>query len=541
MSTTKLNGLLLKSLYESGANNLTNDYRRIDDLNVFPVPDGDTGTNMQLTINSGVKEIKGDVHDSIHEMSKKFSRGLLMGARGNSGVILSQLFRGLYLGFEEKKSVKALELVSAFEAGYKQAYKSVMNPVEGTMLTVAREATEHVMATIKATDSIEKVFEEYIKGARKSLDNTPNLLDKLKEAGVVDSGGAGYLLIVEGMYQALIGKPVQLQEQSDYVSDSAAAHLDNDEFGYCTEFIIRTESDEDVEGLLREQLPNLGDSIVVVQDDDLVKVHLHTLTPGDALNIAQRYGEFVTLKIENMQVQHETISHSELHDHAAHTGPRKKYGIVAVAVGEGLTQLFKQFGVDVVVSGGQSMNPSTEDLVKAIQRVNADHVLVFPNNKNILLSAEQAVDLISDQEVLVVPTVNLAQGYSALSIMDLNPEPEEIIEIILESIENVQAGEITYAVRDSEVKGLKIKDGDWMGLKNGDIIVANASVLDCAKDLLSKLMSDDCEIVTMLVGDNAGSDEVDYLQEWIGEAFPDVEVDVIESGQPLYKFIFACE
>jgi len=544
MSTKKLNGLLLKSLLESGANNLTNDYRRIDDLNVFPVPDGDTGTNMQLTINAGVKEILGEINDSIHEMSKKFSRGLLMGARGNSGVILSQLFRGLYVGFEEAKTVDAVGLVRGFRGGVEQAYKSVMNPVEGTILTVAREATEHCEKVIKATDSIETVLETYIKAAHKSLENTPNLLDKLREAGVVDSGGAGYVLIAEGMYQALIGKPVERKDMSsDYISDSAAMHIEHDEFGYCTEFIIRSTSDEDVEAILRSQLPSLGDSIVVVQDDDLVKVHLHTLTPGDALNMAQRFGDFVTLKIENMQVQHENITHGALTGAAPEVkkGPRKKYGIVAVAVGKGLTKMFKEFGVDVIVSGGQSMNPSTEDLVNAIRNVNADNVLVFPNNKNIILSAEQAVELITEQNVIVIPTTSLAEGYSALSIMDLTPEPSTIKSIIMDSIESVVSGELTFAIRDSEFQGLKIKENDWMGILNGKIVSSTPIPEDSAKSMLEKILNPSTEIVTIITGEGTSEDEVDALQGWLEDQFPGVEIDVIEGGQPLYKYIFAIE
>ncbi len=544
MSTKKLNGLLLKSLLESGANNLTNDYRRIDDLNVFPVPDGDTGTNMQLTINAGVKEILGEIQDSIHEMSKKFSRGLLMGARGNSGVILSQLFRGLYVGFEEAKSVDAIGLVRGFRGGVEQAYKSVMNPVEGTILTVAREATEHCEKVINATDSIETVFQTYIKAAHKSLENTPNLLDKLREAGVVDSGGAGYILIAEGMYQALIGKPVERQDNAlDYISDSAAMHIEHDEFGYCTEFIIRSTSEEDVEDILRSQLPSLGDSIVVVQDDDLVKVHIHTLTPGDALNMAQRFGEFVTLKIENMQVQHENITHGALTGTAPEgkKGPRKKYGIVAVAVGNGLSSIFKEFGVDVIVSGGQSMNPSTEDLVNAIGKVHADNVLVFPNNSNIILSAEQAAELITDQNVIIVPTTSLAQGYSALSIMDLNPEPQDIKDVIMASIESVVSGELTFAIRDSEYKGLKIKENDWMGLLDGKIVTSTPTPVESAKTLLEQILSQSSEIITIITGEDTSLEEVDALQQWLEEQFPEVEIDVIEGGQPLYKYIFAVE
>jgi DAK2 domain fusion protein YloV len=287
----------------------------------------------------------------------------------------------------------------------------------------------------------------------------------------------------------------------------------------------------------------LGDSIVVVQDDDLIKVHLHTLTPGDALNMAQRFGEFVTLKIENMQVQHENITHGALTGAAPEVkkGPRKKYGIVAVAVGQGLTKMFKEFGVDVIVSGGQSMNPSTEDLVQAISKVHADNVLVFPNNKNIILSAEQAVELISDQNVIVIPTSTLAEGYSALSIMDLNPSPSEIKEVIMGSIESVVSGELTYAIRDSEYQGLKIKENDWMGLLNGKIVASTPMPETSAKTLLEQILNSSTEIVTIITGEGTSDDEVDALQTWLGEQFPDVEIDVIEGGQPLYKYIFAIE
>lgn len=538
MNIKNMNGLLFKTLIESGANNLANDYRRIDDLNVFPVPDGDTGTNMKMTFMAGFNEIKSEKLESMALMSKKLSRGLLMGARGNSGVILSQLFRGLNKGFEDNAVVNAVTLAKGFRGGVEQAYKSVMNPVEGTMLTVAREATEYLEEVVTDDMTVNEALKLYVEAAYRSLENTPNLLDKLKEAGVVDSGGAGYILIVEGMYKAIEGAPVQLlDEDDDYQAASNILNVESDEFGYCTEFIISMTDEKDVEDEIKTQLAYLGDSIAVVQDEDIIKVHVHTLTPGDALNIGQKYGEFVTMKIENMSLQHEEIIGAQA---PKKDKPKKKYGVIAVAQGEGLVQTFYDFGCDKVVTGGQTMNPSTEDIVKAINQVNADNVIIFPNNKNIILAAEQAVDLVEDKNVIVIASKTIATGYSALSMLDLNVDPGEIKEVIEETFEDVATGEITYAIRDTQVNGVEIKENDYMGILNGKIVVSTATLDETVRTLVDTML-EDAEIITIIYGEDVNQEELDALVDYIEENHEDVEVDPIEGKQAVYNYIFAVE
>lgn len=541
MNIKNMNGLLFKSLVESGANNLANDYRRIDDLNVFPVPDGDTGTNMKMTFMAGVNELKVEKLESMDKMSKKLSRGLLMGARGNSGVILSQLFRGLNKGFEGNDTVNAVSLAKGFRGGVEQAYKSVMNPVEGTMLTVAREATEHLESVVTEDMTVNEALKIYLDAAYVSLDNTPNLLDKLKEAGVVDSGGAGYILIIEGMYKAIQEQPVQLNDEDDYEAQtSAALNVESDQFGYCTEFIISMEEEVDVEDEIKTQLAYLGDSIAVVQDEDIIKVHVHTLTPGDALNIGQKYGEFVTMKIENMSLQHEEIIGSAPKAAPKEDKPRKKYGVIAVAQGEGLVKTFYDFGCDKVVTGGQTMNPSTEDIVKAIDKVHADNILIFPNNKNIILAAEQAVDLVEDKNVIVVKSKTIATGYSALSMLDLNVEPDEIQEEIESTIEDVLTGEVTYAIRDTSVNGVDIKENDFMAILNGKIVASTPTLENTVHNLVDT-MCEDAEIITIIYGEDVNEEELEALKAYIEEKHDEVEIDEINGGQAVYNYIFAVE
>ncbi|XMB66109.1 DAK2 domain-containing protein [Mycoplasmatota bacterium zrk1] len=538
MNIKKLNGLLFKTLVENGAINLSNNYKYIDDLNVFPVPDGDTGTNMKMTINSGVQEIANLKIESMDEMSKKLSRGLLMGARGNSGVILSQLFRGLHKGFSGHDLVGPTELVAGFRGGVDQAYKSVMNPVEGTILTVAREATEYLEKNVSNEMTINETFKMYLDEAKASLERTPELLDKLKEAGVIDSGGAGYVLIIEGMYKALQGEFIQALDDSEIQSSSAVVESNSDEFGYCTEFIIQMNDEIDVEDELKSALAYLGDSIVIVQDEDIIKVHIHTLTPGDALNIAQKYGEFARIKIDNMSLQHEEIINEA--STKKDKGPMKKYGVVSVAQGEGLVKMFYDFGCDKVVTGGQTMNPSTEDIVKAINNVHAENVLVFPNNKNIMLAAEQAQNLVSDKNVIVIAAKTIATGYSALSMLDLNAEPEDIKEEIEGTIEDVSTGEITYAIRDTSVNGVNIKESDFMGILNGKIVVSTPSLDETLKSLTDEMVSD-AEIITIIYGEDVSKNEVEDLEKYIEEKHSEVEVDIIEGKQAVYNYIFAVE
>jgi len=537
MEIKLLNGLLFKTMIENGANNLSNNYKYIDDLNVFPVPDGDTGTNMKMTINSGVQEIAELKIESMDEMSKKLSRGLLMGARGNSGVILSQLFRGLHKGFAGHEKVGPVELVAGFRGGVDQAYKSVMNPVEGTILTVAREATEHCEKLDLDNMSINEVLAEYIEEANASLERTPDLLDKLKEAGVIDSGGAGYLLIVEGMYKALNGEYIKLVAEDDIQSTKITFDASSEEFGYCTEFILLLSEVRNVEDEIKDSLAYLGDSIVVVQDEDIIKVHIHTLTPGDALNIAQKYGDFGKIKIENMALQHEEMVANET---PKNNGPRKKYGVVTVAQGEGLVNMFYEFGCDKVVTGGQTMNPSTEDIVKAIGEVHADNVLVFPNNKNIMLAAEQAKELVEDKNVIVIATKTIATGYSAISMLDLNSEPEAIKADIEETIAEVHTGEVTYAIRDTQVDGVDIKENDFMGIHDGKMIVSNKDIMVTLEELVADMLTD-AEIITVIYGKDVSDEALEEFTGLISKKYPDVEVDLIDGKQDVYHYIIAVE
>ncbi len=535
MNLKSLNGLIFKNMIRSGSNNLTNHYKRIDDLNVFPVPDGDTGSNMKMTMKAGLDEISNINDESMETMTKKLSRGLLMGARGNSGVILSQIFRGIYNGCISKERIDSIELIEAFETGAKQAYKSVMNPVEGTILTVARVGAEEAKKLVKAGDTIIDALKIYLDECNKELENTPNLLPKLKESGVIDSGGAGLVLIMEGMHKALSGEFVSLSEK-EYGSDKKTVLEESDNFGYCTEFIINIDSSKDVENQLKSQLATLGDSIVVVQDDDIVKVHIHTTKPGDALNYGQYYGEFSSVKIENMALQNDEFMANSIDGQKKN---KKKYAVVSIATGSGLIKVFKDLGSDVVIEAGQTANPSTEDILKAINKVNADNAIVFPNNKNILLAAKQAAEL-ANKNTIVIDTKSISEGYSALSMLDLSIEPYEIKNFINELYENVTSGEITFAVRDSKVEGLSIKENDYIGLLDGKIICNNISLEKVYKDLLVEML-DRKEIVTVIYGEGIGKNILNDIENFVAENYPDVEVDLIEGNQKIYSLIFAVE
>lgn len=561
MQVKKIDGSLFKALIISGANNLKNNYAQIDALNVFPVPDGDTGTNMKMTIEGGVNEIYNLHDNSIQEISKKLSRGMLMGARGNSGVILSQLFRGLAKGFDGFVEVDAIRLAQAFASGVEQAYKAVMKPVEGTILTVAREASEKMSAISSSRMSINEFFKEYIDELKASLNRTPDILPVLKEAGVVDSGGAGYLCIVEGMAKVLDGEQVEVcdcgMEHSVYSPATVATEDDHEEFGYCTEFLLQIKEELDPvnfdERVILDQLLPIGESIAIVKDDDIVKVHIHTLTPGVVLNIGQQYGEFVRLKIENMTVQHnenQEFKHVEegvCECGSEHLPPvqkpdvRKKYAVVTVAVGEGLVNTFKELGADYVVSGGQSMNPSTEDFIRGYDTLNAEHILVFPNNKNIVLAANQSAKIYTESQVHVIESKTLAQGFSALTMLDLSGEVEDIIEELNEVISNVTTGQVTYSIRDTVVDGLKIRKDDHIGICNGKIVASCRKKSDAVKELLKAGVNDDKELITIIYGSDTTKKEVTELVKYIEKNYSNLEVDVIEGNQEVYSYILAIE
>jgi DAK2 domain fusion protein YloV len=562
MQINKIDGVLFKTMVVNGAENLKQKYQNIDALNVFPVPDGDTGTNMKMTIEGGVSEIYNLDELDVYEVSKKLSRGMLMGARGNSGVILSQLFRGISKGLEGFKQVNALQLAQAFNSGVNQAYKAVMKPVEGTILTVAREATEKLMAISSSRMSINEFFVEFIAEAKASLNRTPDLLPVLKEAGVVDSGGAGLIVILEGMAMAVEGefvtdKPVEVAMHT--IGTKFISQIDDVEFGYCTEFIIKAKEDLDEaidEDYIASRLSQIGDSIVVVMDDDVIKVHVHTLKPGDALNMGQEFGEFVHLKIENMTIQHNesaemrNLKHVEEGNCACgevHVKPvkkseiRKKVAVVTVANGKGLINAFKEMGADYVVNGGKSMNPSTEDFIRGFDTLNAEHIIVFPNNSNVILAAKQSAKIYTESKVHVVETKTLAQGFSALTMLDLSGEVEDIIAGIMPVIENVSTGLVTFSVRDTEIEGVHIRKDDFIGICNNKIVTSNRRRYDTVKSLLKVAVTEDKEIITIIYGADTTQKEVNEVVKHIERNYSNLEIDVIEGNQEVYSYILAIE
>ena len=558
MNVKKLDGVLLKSLVINGAANLRANYQIVDSLNVFPVPDGDTGTNMKMTIEGGLNEIASLDETNIYEISKKLSRGMLMGARGNSGVILSQLFRGLSKGFEGKASVNAIGLAEAFASGVKQAYKAVMTPVEGTILTVAREASEKMSLIANSRMSIDEFFEEYLAEAKKSLANTPELLPVLKQANVVDSGGTGYVYIIEGMKMALEGNLI-----TDDYGDREGHYVQfevkggDQEFGYCTEFLLDLTKVDNVEEFnektILDRIEPLGNSIVLLKDENIIKTHIHTLTPGRVLEIVQEYGEFIKVKIENMTLQHselQEIKHVEEgecpcgevhHKKPAKPEERSKYSIVAVASGEGLVKTFEEMGVNYVVSGGQSMNPSTEDFINGFDTLNAENIIVFPNNKNIILAAEQAAKIYTESNVIVVKTKTIAEGFSALTMVDETLEPDELVESLLDVISQVTSCSVTYAVRDTVVDDVKIQKNDFIGILGGKIVAANRRRSDLMKDVSKHANLNEKDIVTIIWGKDVPEKEVNEFSKYLKKNYSNLEIVLIKGDQEVYSYILAIE
>lgn len=535
-----INGQQFKQMLQSGAANLSNHHAEIDALNVFPVPDGDTGTNMSMTFTSGVKDALAACSDEIPVIAKALSKGLLMGARGNSGVITSQIFRGVYQSIDTKQTLNAADFAAAFSKGSEVAYKAVMKPVEGTILTVIRESSYYAEHLVNPAEmEVEDWFKTFIDYAKESLNTTPDLLPVLKEVGVVDSGGAGLVVILEGMYSALLGNVIEAQE-TDTTASSAAMDVENDEFGYCTEFILRL-SDNGMaaftEEKLKRKLSQIGESIVVVQDEELVKVHVHTLTPGEALNLAQRYGEFVKLKIENMQEQHSTLQQEPA---PVEKAPAKEYALIAVAAGEGLTNLFKEYRCDVVISGGQTMNPSTEDFVAAVKKLNAKHILILPNNSNIILAAQQAADVLDDRDIHVLPSKSIPQGLSACIMFNPETDVESNIDEMTAAIKHVKTGQVTYAIKDTTYEGLEIKEGDYMGMFEKNIVVAVPDKMQVVKTMVDQMIDEDSEIVTVVAGEDATQEEIDELVAYIEDNY-DAEVDLHQGDQPVYCFVLGVE
>ena len=541
-----LNASQFKQMLENGSNLLTNKHAEIDALNVFPVPDGDTGTNMYLTFSAGVSDATATLSEYVGDIAKALSKGLLMGARGNSGVILSQIFRGFAQAVEGTKEVDILLLSKAFVKGSEVAYRSVMKPVEGTILTVIRESSYMAFKYVEDHPdcTLLEYFEYFIKEAHGSLEFTPELLPVLKEVGVVDSGGAGLVVILEGFRDALLGIKIDLDQKMS-TRENVQSLLESEEFGYCTEFIIHlTDSGMQTfnEDKLKNALAKLGESIVVVQDEDIVKVHVHTLKPGDALNLAQRYGEFLKLKIENMQEQHQSlILESDAADSTpVPTNDKKKYALIAVAAGEGLTQYFKELRADIVISGGQTMNPSTEDFVSAINSLNAEHVFLFPNNSNIILAAQQAKTVCEDCDIQVLSTKTIPEGLAACLMFNPEVSVENNLEEMHAAIERTQTGQVTYAIKDTTFEGISIKEGDYMGINGKEIISSSKDKTEVVHDLVNQLITDDAEIVTLIKGEDSSVEEAEDLEKYI-VANHSVEVEIINGEQPVYGFIIGVE
>ncbi|MGM9970900.1 MAG: DAK2 domain-containing protein [Anaeroplasmataceae bacterium] len=545
MSNNTIGSSLLKKMIKNGAINLKNQHKEIDSLNVFPVPDGDTGTNMQMTMMSGVAEMEKCQSDSIVDLAKALSRGLLMGARGNSGVILSQFFRGIYVKIKElgKEELSLNDFVLCLVSGYEVAYKAVMEPVEGTILTVVREAAQK-MENEKSFESLEDLLRKYINQAKISLENTPNLLPVLKEAGVVDSGGAGFIKVAEGMLLAVKDEILEDIDSNAVSSGSAQSEVSSDiKYGYCTEFII--DLNEGVifnESDLREPLLNMGDSLVLVNDENLVKVHVHVNNPGAVLELAQKYGEFVKIKVENMRLQHSELINKEAEKkEEVKEAPKKEYGIISVCFGDGIKNTFKELGVDYIIDGGQTMNPPTEEFVKAVKAVNAENVIIIPNNSNVILSAEQATKICDDQKIAVLKAKTVAQGYASLMVFDPSMSLEENVEEMTNVIKHTGSGEITYAVRDTEIKGVKIQSGDYMGICNGEIVVSVVERIEATKEVLNQLINEDSAIVTIFYGNTIEESEALELKSYCENINEDLEVVVIEGNQEIYSYIISVE
>nr|WP_223155013.1 DAK2 domain-containing protein [Alkalibacillus aidingensis] len=541
-----------------GANHLSNQSQMIDSLNVFPVPDGDTGTNMNLTMTSGASEVEKVSNNHVGEVGTSLAKGLLMGARGNSGVILSQLFRGFSKSVQNKETLTTKDFAEALEAGVETAYKAVMKPVEGTILTVAKDAAKASLKVAKQSDDFIEFFEAVLTEAKKSLEHTPELLPVLKEVGVVDSGGQGLVTVYEGFLASLKGEELPQDHSAPSLDELVNAehhkmHQDfmeteDIEFGYCTEFMVKFEEDKLKENPFdeneyRQALSEHGDSLLVVSDDDVVKVHIHAEYPGEVMTLGQKYGSLINIKIENMREQHTSIVGDQKEGQVKPEANTKRspLAVVTVGMGDGIKEMFESLGATVVIEGGQTMNPSTSDIVEAVNQANADHVLVLPNNKNIIMAAEQAEEL-ADAKVKVVPTKTVPQGMSAMLALNLEASLEENHEAMSEAMQFVKTGQVTYAVRDTQIDGKDIEEGNFMGILDGSIKAVNPDQMEAIYELLLEMVDDEeDEIVTILQGAEATDEQVGLIESFIEEKFEDIEVEVHKGNQPIYSFIFSVE
>ncbi|HHP7530954.1 TPA: fatty acid kinase catalytic subunit FakA [Staphylococcus aureus] len=546
---SKINGKLFADMIIQGAQNLSNNADLVDSLNVYPVPDGDTGTNMNLTMTSGREEVENNLSKNIGELGKTFSKGLLMGARGNSGVILSQLFRGFCKNIESESEINSKLLAESFQAGVETAYKAVMKPVEGTILTVAKDAAQAAIEKANNTEDCIELMEYIIVKANESLENTPNLLAVLKEVGVVDSGGKGLLCVYEGFLKALKGEKVEAKvakiDKDEFVHDEHDFHgVINTEdiiYGYCTEMMVRFGKNKKAfdEQEFRQDMSQFGDSLLVINDEEIVKVHVHTESPGKVFNYGQQYGELIKLKVENMREQHREVIRKEQHT-AKPKMETVETAIITISMGEGISEIFKSMGATHIISGGQTMNPSTEDIVKVIEQSKCKRAIILPNNKNILMASEQAASIV-DAEAVVIPTKSIPQGISALFQYDVDATLEENKAQMADSVNNVKSGSLTYAVRDTKIDGVEIKKDAFMGLIEDKIVSSQSDQLTTVTELLNEMLAEDSEILTVIIGQDAEQAVTDNMINWIEEQYPDVEVEVHEGGQPIYQYFFSVE
>lgn len=547
----KINGLVLAEMIDLGSKNLAKNAEKINALNVFPVPDGDTGTNMNLSMSSGAKETAANVVENIGELGKSFSKGLLMGARGNSGVILSQLFRGMSQYIADKKEVNAKEFAEAIQNGVSIAYKAIIKPVEGTILTVAREAAEAGLKAAENTTSVVEVMEAIYAEAQASLKRTPELLPILKEVGVVDSGGQGLVCVYQGFVAALKGEKIEGLEAVEtnvvdmQFEDNHDMDFMNPEdivYGFCTEFTVRLDKEkkEFNEDKFREDMSKFGDSLLVISDSEFVKIHVHTETPGDVFNYGQQYGELIKIKSDNMREQHREVLRKQEAKQTTAPKELKEQAMISISMGAGLSKVLTSMGVDYIVEGGQTMNPSTEDIMKAIKEVNAKNIFIFPNNKNIQLAAKQAAEL-AEENVFVVESKTAPQGLAAVMVYNPQAAAEENFANMQKVLSTVSTLEVTHAVRDTNIEGVEIKKDEFMGIRNGKIVVSNLSLNTVLEELLEKSLDEDSEIVTLYLGEESTEEYTDFLEQLIEEKYPDVEVELIESGQPVYPYIIGVE
>ena len=547
---------LFQEMVQAGATRLNKQAEYVNSLNVFPVPDGDTGTNMGMTIENGAKEVSDRSASTVGEAAGIFAKGLLMGARGNSGVITSQLFRGFSQSVKDKEELDGAALAAAFQSGVEVAYKAVMKPVEGTILTVSRGAAIGAKKKAESTNDAVEVMRAALEGAKTALAKTPDMLPVLKEVGVVDSGGQGLVFIYEGFLSALTGEFIASEEfqatpatMSEMINaehhKSVAGHVATEDikFGYCTEIMVALKQgptyvkDFDYDEF-RNYLNNLGDSLLVVNDDEIVKVHVHTEDPGLVMQEGLKYGSLVKVKVDNMRNQHEAQVEKE--ERQAKPVEEKEYAIIAVVAGDGLADIFKAQGVDYIISGGQTMNPSTEDFVKAVEELNARNIIILPNNKNILMAAQSAAEVI-DQPAAVVETRTIPQGLTSLLAFDESKSIEENYERMSASLGDVVSGSVTTAVRDTTIDGLEIHENDNLGMVDGKIVVSNPDMMETLEETFAHMLDEDSEIVTIYVGEDGSEELANELAQALAEKYEDVEVEIHQGGQPVYPYLFSVE